>query len=113
MEKSEHRFVIKFLFLKGLPPPKKIHRELCSVLGSTAYSLSQVRNWCTRFTDGDLTCIDQSRAGCSRHMLGMNLGQFLEEFPFTTARLLAQHFGESKHTIEQIFNRELGLRKFS
>jgi hypothetical protein len=63
--------------------------------------------------DGDLTCIDQSKAGRPRHMLGTDLSQFLEEFPFVTARLLAQHFGKSKHTIKEILNLELGLRMFS
>jgi hypothetical protein len=42
MEKSGQRFVIKFLFLKGLGA-KDIHRELTAVLASTAYSLSQVK----------------------------------------------------------------------
>jgi hypothetical protein len=108
MEKSEQRFVIKFCFLERLLP-KTIHRKLYSVLGSTAYFLSQVRNWCTRFTDGDLICIDQSRAGRPRHVLGTDLTQFFEQFPFATTGLLAQHFGESKHTIKEILNRELGL----
>jgi hypothetical protein len=43
MEKSEQRFVIKFLFLKGLGA-KAIHRKLIAVLASTAYLLSQVKS---------------------------------------------------------------------
>jgi hypothetical protein len=112
MEKSEQLFVIKFFFLKELSP-KKIHRELYSALGWTACSLSQVRNWCTRSTEGVLTRVHQSRAGRPRHMLGTDLSQFLEEFPFATVGLLAQHFAESKHIIKEILNRELGLRMFS
>jgi hypothetical protein len=42
MEKSEQRSVIKFFFLKGLGA-NEIHRELTAVLGSTAYSPSQVK----------------------------------------------------------------------
>jgi hypothetical protein len=42
MEKSEQRSVIKFFFLKGLGA-KAIHSELTAVLGSIAYSLSQVK----------------------------------------------------------------------
>jgi hypothetical protein len=99
MEKSHQRFVIKFLFLKGLFP-KIIHKKLYSFLGSTAYSLFQVRNWCTRFTEGDLTCIDQSRAGRPRHVLGTDLSQFFGELPFAIAELLAQHFSESNHTLK-------------
>jgi transposase len=108
MEKSEQRFVIKFLFLKGLSA-NAIYRELSTVLGPIAYSLIQVNNWCTRFTDGDLTCSDQLRTGRPRHMLGTDLSQFLHEFPFATARQLAEHFNESKHIIKAILERELWL----
>jgi hypothetical protein len=44
--------------------------------------------------------------------VGDGFGQFLEEFLFETGGLLAQHFSESKHTIKEILNRKLGLRKF-
>jgi hypothetical protein len=37
MEKSEQRFFIKFLFLKGLDS-NAIHSELAAVLDPTAYS---------------------------------------------------------------------------
>jgi hypothetical protein len=46
-------------------------------------------------------------------MLGTDLSQFLQEFPFAMARQLAEHFNESKHTIKTILDRELGLQKFS
>jgi hypothetical protein len=42
MEKSEQRFFIKFLFLKGLGY-KAIRSELTAVFGPTAYSLPQVK----------------------------------------------------------------------
>jgi hypothetical protein len=42
MEKSEQKFIVKFLFLKGLGS-KTIHRKLTAVLGSTAYSLTQIK----------------------------------------------------------------------
>jgi hypothetical protein len=112
MEKSEKHFVIKFLFLKGLLP-KRIHRELSSVLGSTAYSLSQVRNWCATLTEGGLTCIDESRAGRPCHVGGTDFSEFLEEFLFATAGPLAQDYAESKHAIKEILNREFGSRMFS
>jgi hypothetical protein len=53
MEKSKQRFVIKFLFLKGLGV-NAIDRELTAVLASTACSLSQVKEWRTRFMTDDL-----------------------------------------------------------
>jgi hypothetical protein len=42
MEKSEQRFVVKFVFLKSLSS-KVIHRKLNTVLGSPAYSLAQIK----------------------------------------------------------------------
>jgi hypothetical protein len=46
-------------------------------------------------------------------VLGTDLSQFLEEFPFAKAELLAKHFGESKYTIKEILNREFGVQMFS
>jgi hypothetical protein len=95
MEKSEQRFIIKFLFLKGLGA-KAIHRELIAVLASTAYSPSQVKEWRARFAIGDLSCQDQFRTGRSPHVLGKDLSDFLEEFPFASAAIIAEHFNQSK-----------------
>jgi hypothetical protein len=46
-------------------------------------------------------------------MLAMDLSQLLQEFPFAKARQLAEHFSESKHTLNAILQRELSLQKFS
>jgi transposase len=101
MEKSEQRFVIKFIFLKGLGA-KAIHRELTAVLASTAYSLSQVKGLRARFATGDLSCRDQFRTGRPPHVLGKALSDFLEEFPFASAAIIAEQFNQSKSTIKGI-----------
>jgi hypothetical protein len=44
--------------------------------------------------------------------LGKALSDFLEEFPFTTAGFIVQHFGKSKHTIKEILQWELGPWRF-
>jgi hypothetical protein len=62
MEKSEQRFVIKFLFLNGLDS-KTIHGKLTALLGPTAYPLPQVKEWRSRFSKGDLSYQDQIRPG--------------------------------------------------
>jgi transposase len=112
MEKSEQRFVIKFLFLEGLGV-KAIHRKLTAVLASTAYSLSQVKEWRARFATGDISCQDQFRTGRPPHVLAKDLSDFLEEFPFTSAAVIAEQFNQSKSTIKEILQREFGLRRFS
>jgi hypothetical protein len=55
MEKSEQRFVVKFFFLKSLSA-KIVHMKIITVLGSAAYSLSQVKHWVARLKNGDLSC---------------------------------------------------------
>jgi hypothetical protein len=62
MEKSEQRFVIKFLFLKGLGS-KAIHSELISGFGPIACSLPQLKKWRIRLANGYLSCQDQIRPG--------------------------------------------------
>jgi hypothetical protein len=54
-EKSEQRFIIKFFFMKGLDA-KITNTQLTAVLGTTAYSLRQVKEWRARFAAGDLSC---------------------------------------------------------
>jgi hypothetical protein len=112
MEKSQQRSVVKFFFLKGLGA-EGIHRELTTILGSTAYSLGQVREWRARFATGKLSYQEEFRPGHSSHVLGKVLSDFLKEFPFASAGIIAQHFGQPNHTIKKILQQELGLRRFS
>jgi hypothetical protein len=69
MEKLEQCSVIKLLFLKGFSA-NAISWELSAVIGPTAYSLSRVKKWCVRFTEGDLTSSDQTRTGRPHHTVG-------------------------------------------
>jgi hypothetical protein len=87
MEKSEQRSVIKFFFLKGLGA-KEIHRELTTVLDSTAYSLSQVKEYHTRFVTGELSCQDEFRPGRPPHVLGKALSISLRNFLSRVQELL-------------------------
>jgi hypothetical protein len=112
MDKSEQRFVIKFLFIKGLDS-KAIHSELTAVLAPTAYSLPQVKEWRSRFAKGDLSCQDEITPSRPPHVLAKALLDFLEEFPFANAGIIAQNFAQSKPTIKQIFNYGLRIRRFS
>jgi hypothetical protein len=91
MEKSGQRFVAKFFFLKGLGS-KEIQRKLTAVLGSTAYSLIQIKEWRARFKTGDLSCEDKFRLGRPPRVLGKALSDFLKYFLFATAGIIAQHF---------------------
>jgi hypothetical protein len=91
MKKSKQRFVVKFLFLKSLDS-KVIHIKLIAVLGSIACSLIQIKEWRARFETSNLSCDDQSRPGHPPHVWRKALSDFLQEFPFATAGIIAQHF---------------------
>jgi hypothetical protein len=112
MEKSEQRFAMKFLFIKSLSA-KAIHTELAGVLGSTTCSLSQINESPSRFVAGDLSCEDEIRPTRPRHVLGKPLSHFLEEFPFASTGLIGQHCSQSKHTINEILQHELGPGRLS
>jgi hypothetical protein len=56
---------------------------------------------------------DKFRANRSVHILGKALFDFLDEFHFATAGILAEHFNQSKPTIKETIQRELGLHRFS
>jgi hypothetical protein len=47
------------------------------------------------------------------HVLWKPISNIIEEFPFASAGVIAQHFGLSKSIIKDIIERELGLWRFS
>jgi hypothetical protein len=95
MTKAGQRFVVKFLFLKVLDS-EEIHKELIAIL-----------------EDGDLSGEDTFRPGHHPHILEKAVSDFLKEFLFGIAGVIAQHFNQSKPTVKKILQRELGLQRFS
>jgi transposase len=112
MEKSEQRIVIKYFVMKGLGS-RFTYSELTSVLQDSAYSLSAIGRWVSRFKKGFAKCEDDSRRGRPPSDLGSSVTAFLMEFPFASAQRMSRHFPTSHHTIKEILSRELGLSKFS
>jgi hypothetical protein len=45
----------------------------------------------------------------SPHVLRKALAAFLEEFPFASAAIIAEQFNQSKSTVKEGFQRDLGL----
>jgi hypothetical protein len=56
---------------------------------------------------------DKFRTDHSLHILRKALSDFLDEFPFATAGVLAEHFNQSRPTTKEITQTELGLHRFS
>jgi hypothetical protein len=82
---------------------------LTAVIGSTSYSLTQVKEQRIRFNADNLSCEDKFRPGRPLHVLVKTLSDFLKEFPFKTAGIIVKHFNQSKPTIKAILQQELGL----
>jgi hypothetical protein len=77
------------------------------------YSLTQIKDLRASFETGDISWKNQSSPGHPPHVLGKALSDFLEEFPFAIAELIAQDFGQSRHVIKEIIQPELWLWRFS
>jgi hypothetical protein len=112
MEKEERRFVKKFLWLK-VWGAKRISEELMGTLGDDSYRVFQIKIWLQKFRNGDLSCKDSPRSGRPFLPLGPQLEPFMQKYPFASARRIAQHFLTTVPTIEDILQRELGMRKFA
>jgi hypothetical protein len=111
MEKSEHRVVIKFLWMKGLGA-ERIRTKLSRVIGDDCYSPAAIECWLARFRDGDLSCADHSPSGRPLIDISECLCVFFDEFPFASANMMSKHFRISPGTIMEILQRNLGLEKF-
>jgi hypothetical protein len=110
MEKHEQRFVIKFLWMRGLAS-SAIYQELPNTLGSTAYSEDSVENWVQRFVSGDTSCGDFRRVERPRTDASEPLRKFFHDFPFATARMMSRQFKAHPTTIKEILRPDLGLKK--
>lgn len=61
----------------------------------------------------DLSCKDMPHPGRLPLTLAPQLQTFLRKFPFTSARVIANHFLMTVLTIQNILQRELGMEKFT
>jgi hypothetical protein len=112
MEKDEQRFLIKYLWMKRWGT-KRIHEELLTTFGVDPYGPPQIKIWLERFKTGDLSGQDLPRAGRPLLTIGPQLKAFLEKYPFSSSRVIAQHFLVTIPTLKEILQRELGMRQFS
>jgi ferredoxin len=90
IDKSEQRFIIKFLFLKGIRF-KAIHKNDCCIRRYNIFSQSSQER-CAHFKPGDSSFECQSRFDHPPHLLWQALSDLLEDFPFATARIIMQYF---------------------
>jgi hypothetical protein len=79
MEKSEQRFIIKFLNLKSLDS-ETIHAELTAIFGATTYLLRQIKS------SQEMICLLQSRRNVLQRSIdarasSSRLGGGSQQFP--------------------------------
>jgi hypothetical protein len=110
MDHFEQPVLLEFLFLKGLRY-KAAHIESSSVLGEQLYSLSQAKQWISRFKDGDLSFENDDRSGRPFSDLFDGICRHLGKLPFTSAKVLAKPFRTSLATISRILKNAPGTPK--
>lgn len=111
-EKWEQRIIIKYCFFLG-QGNKKIYENLSLVCGKEAYSKSQIKRWLQRFKNGNFSCMDEERAGRPLSDLAPLISNYLQKFPYSSAKKIAQYFDISHHTVKEILQRDLQMRKYS
>lgn len=111
MEKYEQRFVLKYWFLTGLNA-YQMHTKLVETLEEKAYSYSQIKFWCKRFRQGDLSCSYLPKSGRTPSDLGPSIIKYIEKYPFASASKMSRHFQCSKSTIISILEDDYDFKKF-
>jgi transposase len=112
MDEVEQRFVVKYFFIKGWDN-KKITAQSQTTFHHSDLSSSTVKRCIRKFNNDHSSCDDDSRPGQPISIFGPVLQKFLDQYPFSSARVISRHFLISPSTVKEILTRELGLRKFS
>jgi hypothetical protein len=102
----------EIFFLEGYRS-KLIRKGLVCIFQENAISLSKIKNWLRQFKFGVLFCGDEERPRTPQISLDRTLQCFLKKFPFVNVRVMTGNFSVDWFTIKSIFDRELGLRKFT
>jgi hypothetical protein len=95
MEKSPGRVIPDYFSLKGWDA-RKIQKELTDTLGPDIDSQAQISRWLVRFSQCDISSLDEARRGRPLSILGPQL----EKLRFASARILAAHFNVSHSVVK-------------
>jgi hypothetical protein len=106
------KIVMKYFWMSDRGA-KRIHQELVTTPGDDANRPSQIKIWLQKFRNGSLSCKEVPRPGRPPLTRGPQPSTFLEKYPFSSARVIAQHFFTIAPPIRDIFQRELGMKQLS
>jgi hypothetical protein len=111
MDRTEQRYVMKFLFMDGRKY-KAIHTELSRVLKGHAISVNVCKCWCRKFKVDDFSMDDRVRPGTPPIEISDAILSLLSDEPLLLARVLAGRLSSTHQTIERVLVSDLGMRKF-
>jgi hypothetical protein len=103
---------MKFFFLEG-KRHNAIYGEPRGVLGEAGASLATVKRRLQCFKPENSSLDDANRPGRPLNGRAQVISQFLRDKPFLSARVLTKRVSASRHTIEEIISRGLGMRKLT
>jgi hypothetical protein len=111
MDRTEQRYVMKFLFMDRRKY-NAIHTELGRVLKGHAVSADVCKYWCRKFKAGDFSMDGRVRPGRPPIEFYGAIISLLSDEPFLSARVLAVRLSSTHQTIKRILVGDLGMRKF-
>jgi transposase len=100
MDEVEQRFVVKYFVIKGWDD-KKINVELQTTFHDSALSSSTAKKWIRKFKNDDFSCDDDSRPGRIMTILGPVLQKILDQYPFSSGRVISRYFRISPSTVRK------------
>jgi hypothetical protein len=89
---------------------EKIHKELIPTFGENAFELSQIKIRLQKFRSGELSYQDLPRSEQLPLTMGPQLKAFRQKCTFAGARVIASHFLPAVSMIQEILQRELGMK---
>jgi hypothetical protein len=107
---SEQRFVIKFLFIKGLRS-KVIDTELEATLDATMCSLTRAKLWLGQFKSVGLSCQDHLPRPSSD--LAGRFRNLLKDFLFASCKVLAGPLMAGGMAVTRVLRDDLGFRHYA
>jgi transposase len=108
----EQRAVVRVLTLKRLKSGQ-IDAELKTMSGPDALALATVKKWSKCFREVRTDLSDNPTSGPPlTHDLAEAIRSVLRERPFTSCKVLCEHFRIAKATCLHILHNDLGLKEF-
>ncbi|XP_017482304.1 PREDICTED: putative uncharacterized protein FLJ37770 [Rhagoletis zephyria] len=109
MEKSGHRFVIQYFYLKGLSI-SNIKAEMDSTLAESAPSFTAVKYWVAEFKRGRSSCQDEHRSGRPNEVTTPEMVKKIHKAVMNARRLKAREVADIVGISKSILSKDLEMR---